>query len=132
MYRRLFRASVLAAVLATAMGCASAATLPSHLMLPDPALANQGVTERWVLAIRLESTDLKGMEPCRAVLQTQGFAPVLSKTATSAMPELHFKIEGSKEYAQAGSEPDEVLAAVQQARCTGTLNWTVTSKPVQK
>jgi hypothetical protein len=127
MYRRLTLAAVLAAA---AVVNASAATLPSHLMLPDPDLAEHGVVERWVLNIKLESTDLKAIEPCRQQLAAHGFAPVLSKTATSAMPELHFKLEGNKEYAQASADADESLAAVQQAQCKGALSWAVTAKVV--
>lgn len=120
------RAALLAAAIVTSAG---AATLPSNLMLPDPELAARGVVERWVFSIKLESTDLKGIEPCRRILAERGYAPVLSKTASSTMPELHFKIEGSKEYPLASEEADQVLTAVAQARCAGALAWTVTSKP---
>lgn len=137
MFRRLFPAGLrapLAAVLMTAAlgAAAQAATVPSNLMLPDPTLASHGVVERWVLNIKLEATDLKALEPCRALLAQHGFAPVLSKTATSTMPELHFKIEGNKEYAQASTDADEALAAVQGARCGGALSWAVTSRPVPR
>ena len=135
MYRRLVSsvasAIVRAALLAVPVLAANAgaATLPSNLMLPDPVLAARGVAERWVFSIKLESFDLKGLEPCRQILAERGYAPVLSKTASSTMPELHFKIEGSKEYPLASEEADRALSAVVQAKCTGTLAWTVTSKP---
>lgn len=136
MYRRNVSASVPAIVRAALLAAsvlaanAGAATLPSHLMLPDPVLATRGVAERWVFSIKLESFDLKGIEPCRQILVERGYAPVLSKTASSAMPELHFKIEGAREYPLASEEADQALAAVVAAKCTGTLAWTVTSKPV--
>ncbi|SEN53988.1 hypothetical protein SAMN05428959_102309 [Duganella sp. CF517] len=132
MSRRPVSSIVRAALLAAAAFAANAgaATLPSNLMLPDPVLAARGVAERWVFGIKLESLDLKGLEPCRQILVERGYAPVLSKTASSTMPELHFKIEGSKEYPLATEEADDTLAAVVRARCTGTLAWTVTSKPV--
>ena len=136
MYRRLVSSAVPAAVRAALLAAsmfaahAGAATLPSNLMLPDPVLAARGVAERWVFSIKLESFDLKGLEPCRQILVERGYAPVLSKTASSTMPELHFKIEGSKEYPLASEEADQALSAVAQAKCTGTLAWTVTSKPV--
>lgn len=128
MSRRIVHAALLAASLIGAN--AGAVTLPSQLMLPDPVLAARGVAERWMFSIKLESFDLKGIEPCRKILSERGFVPVLSKTASSNMPELHFKIEGTKEYPQASEEVDQALAAVQQAKCAGTLSWTVTSKPV--
>ena len=128
MSRRIVHAALLAAAL---MGAnAGAVTLPSRLMLPDPVLAARGVAERWVFSIKLESFDLKGIAPCRQILSERGFLPVLSKTASSGMPELHFKIDGAKEYAQASDEADQALAAVQEAKCAGKLSWTVTSKPV--
>ena len=132
MYRRLVSSFVRAALLAASVlaAHAGAATLPSNLMLPDPVLAARGVAERWVFSIKLESFDLKGLEPCRKILAERGYAPVLSKTASSTMPDLHFKIEGAKEYALASEEADETLSAVVRAKCTGTLVWTVTSKPV--
>lgn len=132
MYRRLVSSFVRAALLAASAFAANAgaATLPSNLMLPDPVLAARGVAERWVFSIKLESFDLKGLEPCRQILAERGYAPVLSKTASSTMPDLHFKIEGTKEYALASEEADETLAAVVRTKCTGTLAWTVTSKPV--
>jgi hypothetical protein len=131
MYRRLSLAALFATtvVAATNAIAANAATLPSNLMLPDADLATHGIVERWVLNIKLEASDLKGIEPCRQVLAARGFAPVLSKLATSARPELHFKIEGNKEYAQASVDADEALAAVQQAQCKGALSWAVIAKP---
>ncbi|HWW73611.1 MAG TPA: hypothetical protein VN089_27040 [Duganella sp.] len=128
MYRRIVRAALLAASLFGAH--AGAATLPSQLMLPDPVLAARGVAERWVFSIKLESFDLKGIEPCRRILAERGFLPVLSKTASSTMPDLHFKIEGTREYPLASEDADQALSAVVQAKCAGTLAWTVTSKPV--
>lgn len=132
MYRRTVRAIASAAFLAAVSLCASAgaATLPSQLMLPDPELAARGVVERWVFSIKLESFDLKGIEPCRRILVERGFVPVLSKTATSSMPDLHFKIEAAREYPLASEDADQALAAVQVAKCAGTLSWTVTSRPV--
>ncbi len=132
MYRRFVSSIVRAALLAASAlaAHAGAATLPSNLMLPDPVLAARGVAERWVFSVKLESIDLKGIEPCRRILAERGYAPVLSKTASSTMPDLHFKIEGTKEYPLASEEADETLSAVVRAGCTGTLAWTVTSKPV--
>lgn len=128
MYRRIVRAALLtASLLGTQAG---AATLPSQLMLPDPVLAARGVAERWVFSIKLESFDLKGVEPCRRILVERGFLPVLSKTASSTMPDLHFKIEGSREYPLASEDADQALSSVAAAKCAGTLTWTVTSKPV--
>jgi hypothetical protein len=131
MYRRLSLAALLCSTLLAGAhaSAANAATLPSNLMLPDADLATHGIVERWVLNIKLEASDLKGIEPCRQVLAARGFTPVLSKLATSARPELHFKIEGNKEYAQANVDADEALAAVQQAQCKGTLSWAVIAKP---
>ena len=128
MSRCIVHAALLAASLLGAN--AGAVTLPSHLMLPDPVLAARGVAERFVFSIKLESLDLKGIEPCRQILTERGFMAVLSKTASSTMPDLHFKIEGAKEYAQTSEEADQALSAVQRAKCAGTLSWTVTSKPV--
>lgn len=128
MYRRIVRAALLAASLLGAQ--AGAATLPSQLMLPDPVLAARGVAERWMFSIKLESFDLKGIEPCRRILVERGFLPVLSKTASSTMPDLHFKIEGSREYPLASEDADQALSSVTAAKCAGTLTWTVTSKPV--
>ncbi|MBP1207631.1 hypothetical protein JOD97_005714 [Duganella sp. 1411] len=132
MYRRTARAALLAASLLgmLAGAQAGAATLPSQLMLPDPVLAARGVAERWVFSIKLESFDLKGIEPCRRILSERGFLPVLSKTASSTMPDLHFKIEGSREYPLASEDADHALSSVAAAKCAGTLTWTVTSKPV--
>ncbi|USX25731.1 hypothetical protein NHH73_24650 [Oxalobacteraceae bacterium OTU3CINTB1] len=132
MSRRLVSSAARAALLAAAVfsAHAGAATLPSNLMLPDPVLAARGVAERWVFSIKLESFDLKGMEPCRLILAERGYVPVLSKTASSTMPDLHFKIEGTREYPLASEEADDTLSAVARAKCTGTLAWTVTSKPV--
>ena len=132
MYRRPVSSVVRFALLAASVFVANAgaATLPSNLMLPDPELAARGVAERWVFGIKLESIDLKGIEPCRRILAERGYAPVLSKTASSTLPDLHFKIEGAKEYPLASEEADETLSAVVRAKCTGTLAWTVTSKPV--
>jgi hypothetical protein len=137
MSRRLSLAVLLAATLASATTAtiataATSATLPSHLMLPDADLATHGVVERWTLTIKIESNDLKAIDPCRQVLAARGYAPVLSKMASSARPELHFKIEGSKEYAQASADADDTLAAVQQAQCKGALNWTVVSKQIPR
>lgn len=128
MYRRIVRAALLAASLLGSE--AGAATLPSQLMLPDPVLAARGVAERWMFSIKLESFDLKGIEPCRRILVERGFLPVLSKTASSTMPDLHFKIEGSREYPLASEDADQALSSVAAAKCAGTLTWTVTSKPV--
>jgi hypothetical protein len=125
-------ASATTATIATAATAATSATLPSHLMLPDADLATHGVVERWTLTIKLESNDLKAIDPCRQVLAARGYAPVLSKMASSARPELHFKIEGRKEYAQASADADDTLAAVQQAQCKGALNWTVVSRQVPR
>lgn len=114
-----------ASLLAAAAG---AATLPSHLMLPEPERAARGYVERWVFNIELTGEELNGLEPCRKILAERGFAPTLSKTATSASPALHFRIAGHKAYAQASTEADDTLAALRQARCSGTLNWTVTNQ----
>jgi hypothetical protein len=128
MYRRI--ALALSATLLAA--AASAATLPSDLMLPEPERAARGYVESWIFSIDLEGEELTGMNACRKILTERGFAPTLSKTASSALPSLHFKISGQKEYAQASSEADDVLAAVQQARCKGALTWTVTSQPARR
>jgi hypothetical protein len=124
MYRRIalaLSASLLAAV-------AGAATLPSHLMLPEPDRAARGYVESWVVNIELTGDELKGMEPCRKILAERGYEPTLSKTATSASPTLHFKIAGHKAYAQASTEADDAVVALQQAKCSGTLSWTVSNK----
>ena len=128
MYRRI--ALALSATLLAA--AASAATLPSNLMLPEPDRAARGYVESWIFSIDLEGEELTGMNACRKILAERGFAPTLSKTASSALPALHFKISGQKEYAQASSEADDALAAVQQAKCKGVLTWTVTSKPAPR
>ncbi|NYE62424.1 hypothetical protein FHW58_003639 [Duganella sp. 1224] len=128
MYRRIALA-LSATLLAAAAG---AATLPSNLMLPEPERAARGYVESWIFAIDLEGEELTGMNPCRQILADHGFAPTLSRTASSAIPTLHFKISGQKEYAQASSEADDVLAAVQQAKCKAVLSWTVTSKPARR
>jgi hypothetical protein len=126
MYHRLALACS-ASLLAAAAGAANT-TLPSNLMLPEPDRAARGYVESWVFNIELTGDELKGMEPCRKILAERGFAPTLSKTATSASPALHFKIAGHKNYAQASSEADDALAAIQQAKCAGVLSWTVTNK----
>ncbi|SHN15792.1 hypothetical protein SAMN05192549_10523 [Duganella sacchari] len=109
-------------------GAAGAATLPTDLMLPEPERAARGYVESWVFSIEIESDKLTGMDACRKLLTERGFVPTLSKTASSASPSLHFKIAGHKEYAQSNKEADDVLAAVQQAKCPGTLSWSVTSR----
>jgi hypothetical protein len=118
-------------VLLSSSALASAGTLPSDLMRPEPAQAVRGYVANWLFSIELESTDLRGLEPCRKLLAERGFAPTLSKTASSAIPDLHFKVAGVKEYQQIDVEAaDTVLATVQQAKCPGTLTWTVTSKQI--
>lgn len=107
---------------------AAAATLPSQLMLPEPERAARGYVESWVFNIELTGDELSGMEPCRKILAERGFAPTLSKTASTASPALHFKIAGRKAYAQASAEADDALAALQQAKCSGTLSWNVAGK----
>ncbi|SDH08278.1 MULTISPECIES: hypothetical protein [unclassified Duganella] len=124
MYRRIALA-LSASLLALA---ASAATLPSHLMLPEPERAARGYVESWVFNIELTGDELNGMEPCRKILAERGFAPTLSKTANSSSPALHFRIAGHKAYAQASTEADDTLAALQQAKCSGTLSWNVSGK----
>lgn len=128
MYRRIALA-LSAAMLASA---AQAVTLPSNLMLPEPERAARGYVESWVLTIALETENLAGTDVCRKILSDRGFKPTLSKTASTAMPALHFKISGSKEYAQASTEADDALQAVQQAKCAGSLSWKVESKPVRR
>ena len=125
-YRRI--AFVLSATLLA--NIASAATLPSDLMLPEPALAARGYVESWVFSIEIESSELKGIEACRKILAERGFLPTLSKTASSASPDLHFKIGAAKSYLQASTDADVALQAIQQASCSGAMTWTVTSKPV--
>lgn len=124
MYRHIALA-LSASLLAAAAG---AATLPSNLMLPEPERAARGYVESWVFNIELTGEELKGMEPCRKILADRGFAPTLSKTATTASPALHFKISGHKAYAQASADADDALAALQQAKCSGTLSWNVATR----
>jgi hypothetical protein len=78
-------------------------------MLPEPALAARGYVESWVFSIEIESAELKGIEACRKILVERGFLPTLSKTASSASPDLHFKIAGAKAYAQASADADAAL-----------------------
>lgn len=118
-----------AAVLA---GAVQAATLPSDLMLPVPERAARGYVESWVFSIEIESDKLNGMDACRKILSERGFQPVLSKTASTAAPSLHFKVAGRKEYAQASGEADDTLAAVRQAGCPGTLRWNVSVKQARR
>ena len=113
-------------------GAVQAATVPSDLMLPVPERAARGYVESWLLSIEIESEKLNGMDACRKILTERGFQPVLSKTASSTSPSLHFKMSGRKEYAQASSEADETLAAVQQAKCPGTLSWNVSAKQARR
>jgi CheY-like chemotaxis protein len=128
MPHRIARALALSAALA-ASAAAGAATLPSDLMLPEPARAARGYVESWVLSIEIESTELTGIDACRKILAERGFLPTLSKTASSADPALHFKLAGRKAYAQANIEADQALLAVRQAKCAGTLTWGVSSQP---
>ncbi|NVM76497.1 hypothetical protein FHW83_002292 [Duganella sp. SG902] len=123
MFRR--TALLIATLLA---GAAHAATLPSDLMLPVPERAARGYVESWVFSIEIESDKLTGMDACRKILTERGFTPTLSKTASTAVPALHFKVSGRKEYAQASTEADDTLAAVRQAQCPGTLSWNVSVK----
>jgi len=125
---RIARALASSAMLLAA-ATAGAATLPSDLMVPEPARAARGYVESWVFSIDLESTELTGMEACRKILGERGFAPTLSRTASSSDPALHFKIGGRKTYTQASIEADQTLQAVRQANCSGTLSWAVTSQP---
>jgi hypothetical protein len=127
MLHRIARTLVLSASLLAA--AAGAATLPSNLMLPEPARAARGYVESWVFSIEIESSELTGMDACRKIMAERGFLPTLSKTASSADPALHFKIAGRKAYARASTEADETLQAVQQAKCPGTLTWAVISQP---
>ncbi len=126
MYRRIFAGLLLSG---TAV-LAGAATLPSDLMRPSPALAVRGYAERWDFSIEIESDDGAGIERCGKIFAAHGLPQTLSKTASSADPALHFKLSGRKEYAQADTEADDVLAAVQRANCPGRLTWTVASKLV--
>ena len=130
MLHRIARALASSAMLLAAS--AGAATLPSDLMVPEPARAARGYVESWVFSIDLESTELTGMEACRKILGERGFAPTLSRTASSSEPTLHFKIAGRKTYAQSSVEADHALQAVQQAKCPGTLTWAVTSQPASR
>jgi hypothetical protein len=130
MYRQIARTLVLSTVLLAAG--ASAAIQPSELMLPEPARAARGYVETWTFSIDIEADESSGMEACRTILTERGFKPALSKTASSAMPSLHFKLSGQKDYAQASSEADETLAAVQQAKCKGTLTWSVLAKQARR
>lgn len=128
MLRPISLALALSASLLAAAAATGAATLPSHLMLPEPERAARGYVESWVFNIELTGDELSGMEPCRKILAERGFTPTLSKTATTASPALHFKIAGHKAYAQASTEADDALAALQQAKCSGTLSWNVAGK----
>jgi hypothetical protein len=127
MSHRIGRALAASAMLLAAT--AGAATLPSDLMVPEPARAARGYVESWVFSIDLESVELTGMEACRKILGERGFAPALSRTASSSDPALHFKIGGRKTYTQASIEADQTLQALRQANCSGTLSWAVTSLP---
>lgn len=130
MCHRITRALVLgASLLAAGAGGAANVTLPSDLMLPEPARAARGYVENWVFSIELEAGASTGMDACRKILSERGFLPTLSKTASSADPALHFKLTGRKVYAQASVEADQTLQAVQQAKCAGTLSWNVISRP---
>jgi len=131
MFHRIARTLALSAYLLAASAAAGAATLPSNLMLPEPARAARGYVESWIFSIEIESNQLTGMEACRKILTERGFLPTLSKTASSADPVLHFKIAGRKVYAQASIEADETLQAVREAKCPGTLTWAVTSQSAQ-
>lgn len=113
-------------------GAVQAATLPSDLMLPVPERAARGYVESWVFSIEIASEKLSGMDACRKILNEHGFQPTLSKTASTTTPALHFKMAGSKEYAQASGEADDTLAAVQQAKCPGTLSWNVSAKQARR
>ena len=126
----MYRRSAFALVLSTSLlaGAASAVTLPSDLMMPEPGRAARGYVESWVFSIELEADELKGMDVCRKILTEHGMMPTLSKTGTSEWPALHFKVSGHKEYAQASTEADDMLKAVRQAKCPGTLTWNVTNK----
>lgn len=107
---------------------AGAVTVPSDLMRPVPEEAARGYAVDWVLRIAVESDQLTDIEPCRKILAERGFSPLLSKTASSAAPALHFKIAGTRQYQQADEGADAALAAVQHAQCPGTLTWTVEPK----
>lgn len=107
---------------------AAAGTVPSDLMRPVPEEAARGYAVNWLLKIELESDQMTDIEPCRKILAERGFYPMLSKTASSATPLLHFKIAGTRQYEQADADADAALAAVQHAACPGSLTWTVESK----
>lgn len=107
---------------------AAAGTVPSDLMRPVPEEAARGYAVNWLLKIELESDQMTDIEPCRKILAERGFYPMLSKTASSATPLLHFKIAGTRQYEQADADADAALAAVQHAACAGSLTWTVESK----
>lgn len=119
---------IVSALLLCAPLMAAAATVPSDLMRPVPEEAARGYAVDWLLKIELESDNLSDIEPCRKVLADRGFLPTLSKTASSAMPQLHFKIAGVKQYEQADADADAALAAIQHAACPAVLTWTVESK----
>ncbi|WP_229213152.1 MULTISPECIES: hypothetical protein [unclassified Duganella] len=119
---------IVSALLLCAPLMAAAATVPSDLMRPVPEEAARGYAVNWLLKIELESDNLSDIEPCRKVLADRGFLPTLSKTASSAMPQLHFKIAGVKQYEQADADADAALAAIQHAACPAVLTWTVESK----
>ncbi|MCP2010559.1 hypothetical protein [Duganella violaceipulchra] len=123
MLRQIATALVLSAPL-----MAAAATVPSDLMRPVPEEAARGYAVNWLLKIELESDRMTDIEPCRKILAERGFYPMLSKTASSAEPALHFKIAGVKQYEQADADADAALAAVQHAQCPGALTWTVESR----
>lgn len=119
---------IVSALLLCAPLMAAAATVPSDLMRPVPEEAARGYAVNWLLKIELESDNLNDIEPCRKLLADRGFFPLLSKTASSAMPQLHFKIAGVKQYEQADADADAALAAIQHAACPAVLTWTVESK----
>lgn len=129
MYRRIALA-LSASLLSLAAHAAS--TVPSNLMLPEPERAARGYVESWVLNFAIETENLTGTDVCRKILDERGFKPTLSKTASTALPSLHFKISGSKEYAQASNEADDTLLALQQAKCPGTLSWNVVGKSTRR
>ncbi|MYN20377.1 hypothetical protein GTP81_26910 [Rugamonas sp. FT107W] len=122
------RQIVSALLLCAPLMASAATTVPSDLMRPVPEEAARGYAVNWLLKIELESEQLNDIEPCRKVLAERGFLPTLSKTASSAMPQLHFKIAGTKQYEQADADADAALAAIQHAACPAVLTWTVESK----
>lgn len=107
---------------------AAAATLPSDLMRPVPEQAARGIAVSWEFRVEVESDRLTDIEPCRKVLAERGFYPLLSRTASSSAPALHFKLVGAKQYPQADVDADATLEAMRQASCPATLTWTVESK----